>query len=99
MSALGRYVGFEGGGREVVVRVGPMLLVVRVRKSGSDTAISGALAPWRQAAGYARAGCGPAVTRGGACLADVRLLRPEPAVLPAGRGQRAYVGASLTRPT
>lgn len=38
----------EGGGRSVVSRAGPVLLVETIRKSGLDGAISAALAPWRK---------------------------------------------------
>jgi hypothetical protein len=67
------------------LQAGPVLLVETVRKSGLDTAISAALTPWRKQ----RAGHDPdkilldvalAVALGGDCLADVAMLRAEPAV-------------------
>jgi hypothetical protein len=75
----------EGGGRGVVSQSGAVLLVETARKAGLDAAISEALAPWRKA----RAVHDPgkilldivlAVALGGDCLADVVMLRAEPAV-------------------
>ncbi|MFF2853031.1 IS1380 family transposase [Streptomyces sp. NPDC058001] len=75
----------EGGGRGAVSQAGAVLLVETVRKSGLDTAISAALAPWRKP----RTVHGPgkilldvalAVALGGDCLADVGMLRAEPDV-------------------
>lgn len=75
----------EGGGRRVVAQSGAALLVETVRKSALDTAISAALAPWRKP----RASHDPGktlldvaltVALGGDCLADVGMLRAEPAV-------------------
>ncbi|MBZ6086556.1 IS1380 family transposase [Streptomyces olivaceus] len=75
----------EGGGRAVVSQAGSVLLVETVRKSGLDQAISGVLSPW----GKPRAVHDPgkvlldvalAVASGGDCLADVGMLRAEPAV-------------------
>ncbi len=79
------HVCVEGGGRSVVSQVGAVLLVETVRKTGLDRAISVALRPWRKA----RAVHDPdkvlldvalAVVLGGDCLADVAMLRAEPAV-------------------
>lgn len=75
----------EGGGRGVVSQAGAVLLVETVRKSGLDSAMSAALAPWRKA----RAVHDPgkilldvvlAVALGGDCLADFEVLRAEPGV-------------------
>lgn len=69
----------------MVSQAGAVLLLETVRKTGSDQAISAALAPWRKP----RAVHGPgkvlldvalAVAPGGNCLADVATLRCEPAV-------------------
>jgi hypothetical protein len=62
-----------------------MLLVETVRKSGLDTAISAALAPWRKARAVHDPGktlldVALAVALGGDCLSDVAVLRAEPAV-------------------
>ncbi len=62
-----------------------MLLVETVRKSGLDTAISAALAPWRKARAVHDPGkilldVALAVALGGDCLSDVAMLRAEPAV-------------------
>ena len=62
-----------------------MLLVETVRKSGLDTAISAALAPWRKPRAVHDPGkilldVALAVALGGDCLADVGMLRAEPAV-------------------
>lgn len=85
--ATGSYprVRVEGGGRGPVSQAGSVLLVQTVRKSGLDTAISAALAPWRKARtvhdpGKIRLDVALAVALGGDCLSDVSLLRAEPAV-------------------
>jgi hypothetical protein len=75
----------EGGGRGVVSQAGGVLLVETVRKSGLDTAISAALAPWRRPRAVHDPGkilldVALAVALGGDCLADVAMLRAEPAV-------------------
>ncbi|MFI1393324.1 IS1380 family transposase [Streptomyces griseoaurantiacus] len=75
----------EGGGRAVVSQAGGVLLVEAVRKAGLDTAISAALAPWRKARAVHDPGkvlldVALAVALGGDCLADVGMLRAEPAV-------------------
>jgi hypothetical protein len=75
----------EGGGRGVVSQAGGVLLVETVRKSGLDTAIAQALAPWRRARAVHDPGkilldVALAVAFGGDCLADVGMLRAEPAV-------------------
>ncbi|MFE9825177.1 IS1380 family transposase [Streptomyces sp. NPDC005791] len=78
-------VHIEGGGRAVVSQAGGVLLVETVRKSGLDTAISAALAPWRRPRAVHDPGkilldVALAVALGGDCLADVATLRAEPAV-------------------
>ncbi|QKV90447.1 IS1380 family transposase [Streptomyces sp. NA02950] len=84
---IGSYprVRVEGGGRGVVSQAGAVLLVETIRKSGLDTAISAALEPWRKARAVHDPGkilldVALAVALGGDCLADVGLLRAEPAV-------------------
>lgn len=75
----------EGGGSGVVSQAGGVLLVETALKAGLDSSISAALAPWRRP----RAAHDPgkvlldvalAVALGGDCLADVGMLRAEPAV-------------------
>jgi hypothetical protein len=75
----------EGSGRGVVSQAGAVLVVETVRKSGLDTAISAALAPWRKPRtvhdpGKILLDVALAVALGGDCLADVGMLRAEPAV-------------------
>jgi hypothetical protein len=75
----------EDGGRGVVTQAGSVLLVETVRKSGLDTAISAALTPWRKPRtlhdpGKILLDVALAVALGGDCLADVAMLRCEPAV-------------------
>ncbi|WP_443030935.1 transposase [Streptomyces sp. CB02400] len=75
----------EGGGRAVVSQAGSVLLVETVRKAGLDTAISAALTPWRKDRAVHDQGkilvdIALAVASGGDCLADVGMLRAEPAV-------------------
>ena len=84
---IGSYprVRVEGSGRGVVSQAGAVLLVETVRKTGLDTAISGALAPWRKPRAVHDPGkilldVALAVALGGDCLADVGMLRAEPAV-------------------
>lgn len=69
----------------MVSQAGAVLLVETARKSGLDTAISAAMAPWRKP----RAGHDPgkvlldialATALGGDCPADVAMLRAEPDV-------------------
>jgi hypothetical protein len=66
-------------------QAGAVLLVETVRKTGLDTAISAALEPWRKARAVHDPGkvlldVALAVALGGDCLADVGMLRAEPAV-------------------
>ncbi|GHI99361.1 hypothetical protein TPA0906_12270 [Streptomyces olivaceus] len=84
---IGSYprVRVEGGGRGVVSQTGAVLLVETIRKAGLDQAISAALTPWRKARavhdpGKALLDVALAVALGGDCLADVGMLRAEPAV-------------------
>ncbi|MET8404570.1 transposase [Streptomyces sp900116325] len=75
----------EGGGSGAVSQAGAVLLVETVRKSGLDTAISAALAPWRKPRAVHDSGkvlldVALGVALGGDCLADVATLRAEPAV-------------------
>ncbi|GAA2513667.1 IS1380 family transposase [Streptomyces thermolineatus] len=75
----------EGGGRGVVSQAGGVLLVETIRKTGLDQAISAALAPWRKPRAVHDPGkilldVALAVALGGDCLADVGMLRAEPAV-------------------
>ncbi len=75
----------EGGGRAVVSQAGSVLLVATVRKSGLDQAICGVLSPWRKPRAVHDPGkvlldVALAVASGGDCLADVGMLRAEPAV-------------------
>lgn len=85
--SIGSYprVRVEGGGRGVVSQAGAVLLVETVRKSGLDSAISAALAPWRKQRAVHDPGkvlldVALAVALGGDCLADVEVLRAEPSV-------------------
>ncbi|MFE1177533.1 IS1380 family transposase [Streptomyces sp. NPDC058773] len=73
------------GARTVVSQAGGVLLVETVRKTGLDGAISAALAPWRKSRAVHHPGkilldVALAVALGGDCLADVGMLRAEPAV-------------------
>lgn len=84
---IGSYprVRVEGSGRGVVSQAGTVLLVETVRKTGLDTAISAALAPWRKPRAVHDPGkilldVALAVPLGGDCLADIGMLRAEPAV-------------------
>ncbi|MER6694777.1 IS1380 family transposase [Streptomyces minutiscleroticus] len=75
----------QGDGRQVVSQAGAVLLLETVRKTGLDQAISAALAPWRKSRavhdpGKALLDVALAVALGGDCLADVAMLRCEPAV-------------------
>ncbi|MEU2598415.1 IS1380 family transposase [Streptomyces hirsutus] len=84
---IGSYplVRVEGSGRGVVAQAGAVLLAETVRRTGLDAAISAALEPWRKARtvhdpGKILLDVALAVALGGDCLADVGLLRAEPAV-------------------
>ncbi|MEU5769713.1 transposase [Streptomyces asoensis] len=76
----------EGGGRGVVAQAGAVLPVKTVRKVGFCNAISAALTPWRKPRAVHDPGkilldVALAVALGGDCLADVGMLRSEPAVV------------------
>jgi hypothetical protein len=69
----------------VVSQAGAVLLLETVRKTGLDQAISAALTPWRKPRAVHDPGkilldLALAVALGGDCLADVAMLRCEPAV-------------------
>ncbi len=75
----------EGNGRGLASQAGAVLLVETVRKTGLDTAISAALAPWRKPGAVHDPGkvlldVALATALGGDCLADVAMLRAEPGV-------------------
>ncbi|WP_425315420.1 aldo/keto reductase [Streptomyces prasinopilosus] len=75
----------DGGGRGAVSQAGTVLLVETVRRTGLDAALSAALAPWRKARAVHDPGkvlldVALAVALGGDRLADVTMLRAEPAV-------------------
>ncbi len=81
----GSYPRVRDDGRAVVSQAGSVLLVETVRKIGLDRAISAGLAPWRKPRAVHDPGkvlldLALAVALGGGCLADVTLLRSEPAV-------------------
>ncbi|MER6559818.1 IS1380 family transposase [Streptomyces sp. NPDC001027] len=85
--SIGSYlcVRVQDDGRQVVSQAGSVRLVETVRKTGLDQAISQALAPWRKPRavhdpGKALLDVALAVALGGDCLADVAMLRCEPAV-------------------
>jgi hypothetical protein len=85
--SIGSYprVRVQDDGRQVVSQAGSVLLVETVRKAGLDRAMSQALAPWRKPRavhdpGKALLDLALAVALGGDCLADVAMLRCEPAV-------------------
>ncbi|MDQ0791487.1 hypothetical protein QFZ64_006984 [Streptomyces sp. B3I8] len=84
---IGSYprVRVQDDGRQVVTQPGSVLLVETVRTIGLDRAISAALAPWRKPRAVHDPGkmlldVALAVALGGDCLADVAMLRCEPAV-------------------
>ncbi|MFJ7182421.1 IS1380 family transposase [Streptomyces massasporeus] len=84
---IGSYprVRVQGDGRQVVSQAGSVLLVETVRKTGLDRAISAALEPWRKPRAVHDPGkilldLALAVAMGGDCLADIAMLRAEPAV-------------------
>lgn len=75
----------SGGGCGVVGQAGGVLLVETARRAGLDAALSAALAPWRKPRAVHDPGkilldLALATTLGGDCLADIAMLRAEPAV-------------------
>ena len=71
--------------KRVVSQAGAVLLVATAGKVGLDRALSVALAPWRRQSAVLDPGkilldLAISVAIGGDCLADVGLLRAEPAV-------------------
>ncbi|MGW0562767.1 IS1380 family transposase [Streptomyces sp. NPDC003016] len=86
-NSIGSYprVRVQDDGRQVVSQAGSVLLVETVCKTGLDQAISRALAPWRKPRAVHDPGkilldVALALALGGDCLADVAMLRAEPAV-------------------
>jgi hypothetical protein len=84
---IGSYprVRVQGDGHGAVSQAGAVLLVETIRKTGLDTAISAAMQPWRKPRtmhdpGKILLDMALAVALGGACLADVGMLRAEPDV-------------------
>ena len=83
-SGLYPRVGVDAAGSGVVSQAGGVTLVETLRVSGLDAALSRALAPWRKPTAThdpAKVVCDLALTLavGGDCLADVAVLRAEPA--------------------
>jgi hypothetical protein len=75
----------DGAGKGVVSHAGGALLTATVRASGLDVALSAALAPWRKPLAVHDPGkvlldLAVTLALGGDCLADIALLRAEPAV-------------------
>ncbi|MEU0100449.1 IS1380 family transposase [Streptomyces sp. NPDC006267] len=86
-NSIGAYprVRVQDDGRQVVSQAGSVLLVETVCKTGLDQAISRALAPWRKPRAVHDPGkilldVALSLALGGDCLADVAMLRAEPAV-------------------
>ncbi|WP_030460592.1 IS1380 family transposase [Kitasatospora sp. NRRL B-11411] len=84
---IGSYprVRVSGGGSGVVSQAGGVLLVETARRTGLADALSVALKPWRKPRAVHDPGkilldVALAVALGGDCLADVAMLRAEPAV-------------------
>ena len=74
-----------GGGRGVVALAGGVLVVETARQAGLDAALSSTLAPWRKPRtvhdpGKILLDLALATALGGDCLADIAMLRAEPAV-------------------
>ncbi|MET8136529.1 IS1380 family transposase [Streptomyces sp. NPDC005251] len=79
------HVRVQGDGRQVVSQAGSVLLVETARKTGLDRAIAAALAPWRKPRtvhdpGKILLDLALTVAMGGDCLADITMLRAEPAL-------------------
>lgn len=95
---IGSYPGafVRDDGRAVVSQAGSVLLVETVRKAGLDQAVSAALAPWRKPRtvhdpGKILVDLALAVALGGDCLADIAMLRAEPAP-PVASGPKSPAG-------
>ncbi|MCN9244046.1 transposase, partial [Streptomyces sp. RY43-2] len=93
----------EDGGSNAVSQAGAVLLAETVRKSGLDTAISTALAPWRKPRAVHDPGkvlldVALATALGGDCLADIAILRAEPDARRGSRGRSGPGPASPSRP-
>jgi hypothetical protein len=78
-------VGVDGNGKGVVSQAGGVLLARTVRAAGLDVALSGTLSPWRKPFAVhdpakVLLDLAIAVALGGDCLADVAVVRAEPAV-------------------
>jgi Transposase DDE domain group 1 len=87
VKSIGLYprVHVDTKGTPVVSQAGGVALVETVRAAGLDRSLSRSLAPWRKpmaihGPGKVIADLAVAVALGGDCLADVALLRAEPAV-------------------
>jgi hypothetical protein len=87
VKATGFYprIGVDASGKKVVSHAGGLLLAETVRASGLDRALAAALAPWFPPLAVhhpAKIVCDLAVALalGGDCLADIALVRAEPAV-------------------
>jgi hypothetical protein len=87
VKATGFYprIGVDASGKRVVSQAGGVLLAETVRASGLDRALAAALAPWLPPLAVhhpAKIVCDLAVALalGGDCLADIALVRAEPAV-------------------
>ncbi|MFE4253474.1 transposase [Streptomyces sp. NPDC056910] len=79
------HIRVSSGGSGVVSQAGAVLLVETVRRCGLDSAMSAALAPWRRARAVHDPGkvlldVALAVALSVDCLADIGMLRAEPAV-------------------
>lgn len=84
-TALYPSVRVDAAGRGIVSHAGGLMLTETVRASGLGQALSAALAPWRpdravHDPGKALCDLALLLALGGDCLADVSLLRAEPAV-------------------
>lgn len=96
MKRIGLYprVGVDTNGVGVVPQGGGVALVGTARASGLDRALSMALAPWRRPMAVHDPGkmitdLAIALALGGDCLADIALLRAEPAVFELRHRRRA----------
>ena len=79
----------DGAGKGVVSRAGGALLTATIRASGLDAALSALLAPWRKPLAIhdpakVLLDVGVALGLGGDRLADIAVVRAEPAVFGLG---------------